>query len=70
MNVKWKREFKRIELTIDDMPYEIFEKIDSSGTSEYSLRGPLGRDMGNKELLTKLREMKEKKGVPGENDCS
>ena len=63
MNVKWKGQFKRTELTIDEVPYEIFEKIDSSGTSEYSLRGPLGKDMNNGELLRKLREIKEKKGL-------
>jgi hypothetical protein len=61
MNVKWKNEFKRTELTIDEVPYEIFEKIDSIGNRHYSMRGPLGKDMNNGELLLKLLEMKQKK---------
>ena len=66
MNITWKGGFKRTELTLDEVPYEIFEKIDSSGKPEYSLRGPLGKDMNNEELLRKLLEIREKKGVPGE----
>jgi hypothetical protein len=60
MNVIWKRAFKRTELTIEGMHYEIFEKIDPEGNSEYSLRGPFGRDMANNELLRKLLKMKQK----------
>ncbi len=63
MNIVWKGGFKRTELTIEGKDYEIFEKIDNEGNSEYSLRGPLGLNMDNRELLTKLREIKEKKGL-------
>jgi len=63
MNIVWKGGFKRTELSLDNKNYEIFEKIDNEGNSEYSLRGPLGLDMDNNELLTKLREIKEKKGL-------
>lgn len=63
MNIVWKGGFKRTELSLDNKDYEIFEKIDGEGNSEYSLRGPLGLDMDNKELLTKLREIKIKKGL-------
>ncbi|NBW16360.1 MAG: hypothetical protein EBR82_51100 [Caulobacteraceae bacterium] len=60
MNITWKGEFKRTELSIEGMDYEIFEKIDNEGNSEYSLRGPLGLDMDNNELLTKLLQIKRK----------
>jgi len=63
MNVIWKRAFKRTELTIEGMHYEIFEKIDSIGNRHYSMRGPLGKDMNNEELLVKLVEIKAKKGL-------
>ena len=63
MNIVWKGGFKRTELTIEGKDYEIFEKIDNEGNTEYSLRGPLGRDMDNVELLTKLKEIKIKKGL-------
>ena len=63
MNIVWKGGFKRTELSLDNKNYEIFEKIDNEGNSEYSLRGPLGLDMDNNALLTKLREIKEKKGL-------
>lgn len=62
MNVIWKGSFKRTELTIDNVHYEIFEKIDNEGNKKYSIRGQLGKDMNNQELLRKLLKMKQKKG--------
>jgi hypothetical protein len=63
MNVIWKRAFKRTELILEGEDYEIFEKIDPEGNTEYSLRGPFGRDMANNELLRKLLDMKRKYGL-------
>jgi hypothetical protein len=62
-NIVWKGGFNKTELSLDNKDYEIFEKIDSHGNKHYSLRGPLGKDMNNGELLLKLLEIKTKKGL-------